>query len=148
MSASRLFPHPLSTLSIEAGRGHPVWREIAPELTPEDFRDPERMDVGFLRLLSRARRRAGVPFRVISDHREASRNEEVGGALRSAHLELPCRAVDLWAETNEERFRIVEALLSAGFIRIGVYPARVSAAGTVHVDASSRNPAPRLWTRS
>ncbi|MBW3630044.1 MAG: hypothetical protein KY464_12195 [Gemmatimonadetes bacterium] len=127
---------------------HPVWREIAPELAPSDFRHPEQMDAAFLRRLSAARRRAGVPFRILSDHRPPERNEAAGGARRSAHLEVPCRAVDLRVETNEERFRVLAALLAVGFTRIGVYPAREDGAGSLHVDASASNPSPRVWTHA
>jgi hypothetical protein len=124
-----------------------VWAEVAPELTPADFRHPERMDAAFLRRLSGARRRAGVPFRVRSDHRPPEANLRAGGAPNSAHRDVPCRAVDLWVHDNEERFHVLEALLAAGFRRIGVYPAREDGSGSLHVDASEANPAPRIWTR-
>jgi uncharacterized protein YcbK (DUF882 family) len=126
---------------------HPVWREIAPEFRRSEFRHPERMDPDFLRALVRARRNAGVPFRVISDHRPPARNRRAGGARGSAHLEDPCRAVDLWVESNLERFRVIEALLNEGFTRIGIYPARADGSGSIHVDASHVKPSPRIWTR-
>lgn len=139
---------PLHGIAPEpAAAGNRVWVEIAPELTPAEFRYPEAMDAGFLRLLHRARRRAGVPFRVVSDHRPPERNEKVRGAKRSAHLEVPCRAVDLRVASNQERWRVVEALLEAGFVRVGLYPAHADGSGSVHVDASESNPAPSMWTR-
>lgn len=135
-----------------AMQGHPVWAEIAPELTPDDFRHPWDMCPAFLRRLSAARRRSGVPFRVISDHRPPDRNAAVGGATRSAHLESPCRAVDLRVASNEERARIVRALLDVGFERIGIYVPTDwqrqmygAGAGTVHVDDSPAHPRPRIW---
>jgi uncharacterized protein YcbK (DUF882 family) len=132
---------------LAAAKGHAVWGEIAPELTPRDFRSPFAMDVAFLRLLSRARRRAGVPFRVISDYRDPARNEAAGGAEKSAHMECPCRAVDLQVRDNHERARIVLAAAEEGFLRIGVYPAHEDGGGSLHLDASETNPAPRIWTR-
>ncbi len=135
--------------SAERAEGaHPVWREIAPELVRRDFHHPERMDPAFLRLLSAARRRAGVPFRITSDHRPPEHNARVGGARRSAHREVPCRAVDLSVASGLERYRVVEALLAVGFRRIGIYPAAEDGSGAIHVDASPENPSPRIWTRA
>ncbi len=133
--------------SERAALDHPVWREIAVWFAPEEFRFPEAMDAGFLRRLADARQRARVPFRIVSDHRPPEHNARVGGVPRSAHLEVPCRAVDLQVANNEERFRIVAALLAERFERIGIYPARPDGSGSVHVDASQIHPAPRLWTR-
>jgi hypothetical protein len=48
--------------------GHPVWQEIHPLFQPHEFRFPFHMDVNFLILLHRTRIRAGVPFRIRSDH--------------------------------------------------------------------------------
>lgn len=133
--------------SERAALDHPVWREIAPWFVPAEFRHPEAMDAAFLRRLARARQRARVPFRMVSDHRPPEHNARVGGARHSAHLEIPCRAADLHVANNEERFRVVAALLAEGFERIGIYPARPDGSGSVHVDASETHPAPRLWTR-
>lgn len=127
--------------------GHPVWGEIAPEFHAREFHCPNEMDVSFLRLLSRTRRRAGVPFRIISDYRSPERNEEAGGATKSAHMERPCRAVDLHVKNNYERFQVVQAAMLEGFVRVGVYPAHEGGSGSVHLDASEVNPAPRCWTR-
>lgn len=135
-----------------AHEGHRVWMEVAPELTPADFNHPWDMCPAFLRRLSAARRACGVPFRIVSDYRPPDRNEAASGAARSAHLERPCRAVDLRALNNAERFRIVEALLGEGFERVGIYTPtewQVSqygrGAGSVHVDASPTNPSPSMW---
>ena len=126
---------------------HAVWSEIAPELTPKDFHFPERMDVDFLRRLSRTRRRAGVPFRVVSDSRDPAANEAAGGATNSAHMEMPCSAVDLRVKNNLERARVVTAAVQEGFERIGIYPAHEDNSGSVHLDASTDKPSPRFWTR-
>lgn len=143
----RVVAGPAAADSERAVAGHPVWAEIAPELRPTEFRRPERMDAEFLRRLGRARRRAGVPFHIASSHRTAAENALAGGAAGSAHLEVPCRAVDLAVRSNEERLRIVAALLAEGFTRIGVYPVREDGSGSVHVDAAAGKPSPRLWTR-
>lgn len=143
-----LDPSPLKGVRGEcATLDHPVWKEIAPELKPEDFRFPGQMDVHFLRLLSSARRLAGVPFRIVSDARDPQRNRAAGGASKSAHMEEPCRAVDLHVENNFERSRVLTAAFLSGFRRVGIYPAKEDNSGSLHLDASSVNPSPRVWTR-
>lgn len=93
---------------------HPVWEEIAPELVPRppDFRYPHVMDAEFLRWLSRRRRRAGVPFRIVSDHRPPARNADVGGATSSTHMEVPCSAADLQVHSSHERFLVLREALA------------------------------------
>jgi hypothetical protein len=132
--------------------GHSVWREIAPEITPSDFREPHRMNVGTLRRLSRVRRRAGVPFRIVSDHRPPERNAAAGGATGSAHMGDPCCAVDLRVQSAAERFAVVAAALAEGFVRIGVYPPTESQrvqwgknSGSVHLDDSPLHASRVMW---
>lgn len=134
-------------LPDRATKDHGVWKEIAPELTPADFRSPYSMDAHFLRLLSRIRRRAEVPFRIVSDYRDPKRNDSAGGAKDSAHMEYPCRAVDVHVPDNYARARILEAAFAEGLVRVGVYPAKEDNSGSIHLDASNENPAPRVWTR-
>lgn len=129
--------------------GHAVWGEIAPELTPRDFRHPNKMDVGFLAKLSEARRVAGVPFRVVSDHREPGQ----AGVQGSAHEDDPCKCVDLRCINTWERWKIVTALIGVGFERIGIYPPTEwqksrfgKGAGSIHVDDATDKPRPRIWT--
>jgi hypothetical protein len=151
---------------VRAVPEHPVWEAIAPELSPRDFQHPHDMDVAFLRLLSRARRRAGVPFWVVSDRRAPGQ----AGVSGSAHEAIPCRCVDLRVTSNEHRWRVVVALLlvelpdavwdvvalgGAGFNRLGLYPptdwqrsTHGPGSGSVHVDGEggdSGKPAPRIW---
>lgn len=151
---------PLAGIPREAaGPRHPVWAEIAPELTPRDFQHPHAMDASFLRLLSRARRRTqaltdtllghtrGVPFRIISDYRPPASNYAAGGAEHSAHLRTPTRVVDLQLADNAERFIVAVALLVEGFTRLGIYEASAGdGRGGLHVDAEDDLPAPRIWT--
>lgn len=129
---------------------HAVWGEISPELIPAEFHAPEKMDVDFLRLMSKVRRAAKVPFRIVSDSRTPETNP---GAEQSAHLELPCKAIDLRVITNYERFAIIRAALALGVRRIGIYPATDGqkaeygpAVGSLHLDSSTINPQDRLWT--
>jgi len=131
---------------------HPVWGEIAPELTPADFNHPYKMHPGFLRRLSRVRRAARVPFRVVSDHRPPTANAAAGGARGSAHMGDPCRAVDLRVQSSRERWAIVAAAIAEGIRRIGVYPPTDyqrsqwgKNAGSLHLDDSPTHPARVMW---
>jgi hypothetical protein len=138
-------------MSTFAHLNHAVWGEIAPELTPKDFNEPEQMDVDFLRLLSRMRRDrdCGVPFRVVSDARDPDGSV---GSTQSAHKERPCKAVDLRVLTNAERFKVITTALKHGIVRIGVYPPTEhqratfgKGSGSVHLDASAVNAQRVMW---
>jgi hypothetical protein len=131
---------------------HTVWSDIAPEITPRDFRFPHQMRVGTLKRLSRVRRKCKVPFRFVSDHRPPERNAAVGGATGSAHMGVPCCAVDLRVQSSVERFAIVRAALEEGFARIGIYPPTESQraqwgknSGSVHLDDSPTHAPSVMW---
>lgn len=124
---------------------HPVWKEIWPEFTPKEFEAPEKMDVHFLRLLYKARKLAGVPFRIIDTLRDDP---------RSAHGEVPGIAADLQVLNSYERSRVTRSAYAVGFIRVGVYQGsdgeykgrRKRDGGGVHLDASRTKPQDHLWT--
>lgn len=126
---------------------HPVWADIAPRngkpgFTPDEFNLPYEMDAHFLYWLYRCRLESPVPFRIISDARPAGR-----GASKSAHMERPCRAVDLQAMNSYERAVILGVCIRHGCVRWGTYPGDAKDKGGVHVDCSVKNPSPRAWTR-
>lgn len=85
---------------------------------PEEFRFPEKMEPQLIAMLDNARREAGLPFIIVSDHRPEDDGE---------HGEDPCPCVDfrLSAEPRRirgrERYIVLEALRKAGFKRIGLY---------------------------
>lgn len=90
--------------------------------------------------LDTARHVAGVPFIITSGRRTVDENEKATGVDRSAHIKG--LAVDLRLEDGPaslNRFLIVNALLQAGFKRIGVYNAHV------HCDIDDSLPTPRMW---
>lgn len=130
---------------------HDVWREIAPEFTPSDFRRPFEMDVAFLRWLSGVRRAAGVPMILTSD----ARDPEAGiGAPRSAHNERPARAIDgqvraSWRGVpgSEQLARIYIAAVQAGCVRFGTYASTRGGGDIYHLDLSDELPSPRWWTK-
>ena len=128
-----------------AALDHEVWDEISPQFKPGEFEAPEKMDVGFLRLLHKARILAGVPFRILDTLRDDS---------RSAHGEVPGIAVDLQVLNSRERSRIVRAAYEVGFIRVGVYEGSHGTykgmtkkdGGGVHIDASRHKSSDHMWT--
>lgn len=130
-----------------ANLGHSVWDEIAPKgdqpgFLPKEFEDPAKMEVGFLRLLHKARLIAKVPFRII---------DTIRGDPKSAHGEVPCACADLQVMNSFERSRVVRSLYTVGFVRVGVYPGtdgpNKKDGGGIHVDASRTKPQDRLWTQ-
>ena len=124
---------------------HGVWEEISPHFKLGEFESPEKMDVGFLQLLFKARQIAGVPFRILDTLRDDS---------RSAHGEEPGIAVDLQALNSRERSRIIRSAYAVGFVRVGCYEGshgiyhgmKKKDGGGVHLDASRVKSPDHLWT--
>ena len=91
-----------------------------------------------LEKLDRARDIAGVPFVVNSGYRTQLHNAKVGGSDGSSHLQG--YAVDLSCTTSINRFKIVKALLKAGFTRIGI------AKTFIHADDDPNKSPEVIWT--
>lgn len=96
------------------------------------------LDQELIAKLDWARGRAGIPFVITNGVRTPSQNAKVGGVEDSSHLKG--LAVDLRCSDGETRFKIVNALLLAGFKRIGVYDKHC------HVDISHDLPQNVMWT--
>jgi len=86
----------------------------------------EQMDVAFLNKLTKAREIASIGFKITSGYRTPEHNEKVGGVPNSSHT--LGHAVDIYAPTSRQKYIIINALLQAGFNRIGV------AKNFIHVD--------------
>lgn len=83
-----------------------------------------------------AREIAQVPF-ILSGVRTVEQNKKAGGVEDSAHL--TGYAVDITVQNDVVRYKILTALLQAGFTRIGVYK------GHIHAD-NDPNKAPNvIW---
>jgi len=87
--------------------------------------------------LNIARLIAGVYFIINSACRCKKHNKLVGGSLTSSHL--LGLAVDIAIKSPNDRFIIVNSLLSAGFTRIGVYK------NFIHVDLDITKPQNVIW---
>ena len=116
--------------------------------TAKEFVKPHLMGYEFIMWLDDVRHAAGVPMLISSSVRTPEHNEAVGGATDSAHLDVPCNAVDIRKNPksktwNYDTFRIVHTAMLAGCVRLGVY-----ADDSIHLDRSEhKRPSPRLWRR-
>ena len=84
------------------------------------------MDEKFLRMLDDARGIANISFTINSGFRTKSRNAYVGGKTNSSHQYG--YAADIHCTDSRSRFIIIDALIKAGFSRIGI------AKSFIHVD--------------
>lgn len=94
----------------------------------EDFATPERMDRAFLARLDLALEQARVETLITSDYRPGDPGAHGEGL-----------AVDFSCDNSRVRFRLVKALLDAGFTRIGIYPTHI------HVDCSKSRDQEVIW---
>lgn len=95
--------------------------------------------------LENARVKAGIPFVINSACRCEKHNADVGGLPNSAHLTSATEkgeASDIACESIEDRFYIVDALLSAGFRRILIYKT------FIHADVDQAKIAPIIKVMS
>tara|TARA_R110000744_G_scaffold177689_1_gene296624 strand:+ start:271 stop:675 length:405 start_codon:yes stop_codon:yes gene_type:complete len=110
--------------------------------TLEEFDSPDQPGSGkhmkkeFLEMIEEARDIAGIPFKINSGFRTRTHNEMVGGRVGSSHL-AGC-AADIHCTNSGNRIKIINALVAAGFNRIGI------ASSFIHCDNDiTKNPA--LW---
>lgn len=96
------------------------------------------MNSELLKKLDLARGIADVPFFITSSYRDKETNDRVGGSKKSAHLRG--NAVDIHCENSYHRFKIVQALLDAGFTRIGI------ASTFIHADVDEELTDSVIWT--
>ena len=92
------------------------------------------MEKSFLRMLDQARSIAGIPFTISSGFRSKEYNQSLidrgyKASKNSSHL--VGKAADIKVRNGEERYIILNALIKAGFKRIGV------AKGFIHCDNDS-----------
>ena len=97
------------------------------------------MDYIFLTMLDEARGTAGIPFRINSGYRchKHNNSDEVGGKVTSSHPK-GC-ASDIECTDSRSRWIIIDALIKAGFKRIGI------GKDFIHVDSDESKAAEVLW---
>ena len=102
----------------------------------------KNMDINFLYKLEHARELAGIPFKITSGYRTKEYNEDLlkrgyKASKNSSHLIGV--AADIQVSSGSERYIILNALIRAGFKRIGV------AKGFIHCDTDESKPN-SVWT--
>ena len=101
----------------------------------------ENMDIDFLVKLDKARDIVGVSFRINSGYRCPEHNKNVGGIKTSSHTNIPCNAADISTKDSVTRFKVLQALLEVGFVRIGI------GESFIHCDTDTENKSPEVcWT--
>ena len=109
----------------------------------QEFDDPTlqnsgiNMDATFLQMLDDARGIAGIPFTITSGYRTKEHNQKVGGVSNSSHL--VGKAADIKVGNGSERYIILNALIKAGYKRLGV------AQSFLHCDNDETKPN-SIWT--
>lgn len=91
-----------------------------------------KINIGFVEQLDKARHIAGIPFTITSGYRTPEHNKAIGASPTSSHLKgLAC---DISATNSNQRYIIINALLEAGFNRIGINKT------FIHVDIDEDKP--------
>lgn len=101
------------------------------------------MDKEFLAMLNNARHIAQIPFVITSGFRieqDIERLEKAGYKVSRNSSHLKGVAADIACTDSVTRFIIIDALLKAGFTRIGI------AKTFIHVDSDSEKPANVIWS--
>lgn len=99
--------------------------------------DDGNMDVNFLHKLDKARSIAGLPFKINSAYRSPEHPLSIKNPS-SSHIKG--LAVDISVKDSRTRFIIVDALIKAGFNRIGI------ADTFIHVDMDLDKSNKVIWT--
>ena len=109
-------------------------REFQRCTPPCSLRD---MDQETIDKFDKARQLAGIPFVINSAYRSVDYEKSKERAGTSAHT--LGRAMDIRCNDPRNRFKIVNALLKAGFNRIGVYDT------FIHADNSTNHEQAVIW---
>ena len=95
------------------------------------------MDQKSIDKFDKARQLAGIPFVINSAYRSIDYENSKGRAGTSAHT--LGKAMDIRCHDSKNRFKIVDALIKAGFKRIGVYDT------FIHADNSTTHEQDVIW---
>lgn len=97
-----------------------------------------RMQPSTLLLLQKTRELADTPFVITSGYRTRSHNKRVGGVKGSSHTKG--YAVDVRCRKSQDRYKILNAALQAGFNRIGI------SGQFIHLDNDPNKVQNVIWT--
>tara|TARA_R100001163_G_scaffold2920_2_gene4412 strand:+ start:1477 stop:1842 length:366 start_codon:yes stop_codon:yes gene_type:complete len=106
--------------------------------SPDEEGSGGMMEHEFIEQLDVARDIAGFPFIINSGFRTIAHNKAVNGTSKSSHL--LGWAADIHVGSSRKRFIMIEALLDAGFTRIGVGDS------FIHVDSDPEKQQNLIWT--
>tara|TARA_R110002012_G_scaffold197522_2_gene366100 strand:+ start:23774 stop:24136 length:363 start_codon:yes stop_codon:yes gene_type:complete len=106
--------------------------------SPDAVGSGEMMEPEFLDMLDLARDIAGFPFIITSGFRSIAHNRAVRGVKNSSHM--MGWAADLSCTSSKRRFLMVEALMDAGFTRIGI------GSNFIHCDCDPNKTGLLIWT--
>lgn len=113
------------------------WFKLSEFDSPDRPGSGELMEPEVVQALDIARDIYGFPMVITSGFRTVEHNKKVGGSRQSSHL--LGYAADIAVPNSQRRFLLVEALLDAGFHRLGLGP------DFVHVDLDPNKPSNSLW---
>tara|TARA_R110000782_G_scaffold168799_1_gene260810 strand:- start:167 stop:544 length:378 start_codon:yes stop_codon:yes gene_type:complete len=111
--------------------------------SPDSVGSGEMMETEFLEMLDIARDIAGFPFIINSGFRTISHNQalkEKGYKVAKNSSHLLGWAADLHCGSGKRRFLMIEALLDAGFTRLGI------GENFIHVDCDPEKSQMTIWT--
>lgn len=111
--------------------------------SPDEPGSGEMMDLGLLEKLDLARDIAGFPFIINSGYRSIAHNQklkEQGYKVAKNSSHLLGLAVDIHCTDSRKRYILMDALLVAGFTRIGI------GSSFIHVDVDEEKSQCVIWT--
>lgn len=114
------------------------WFKVSEFDSPDLEGSGSMMEASVIEMLDVARDIAAFPFIINSGFRTIEHNKKVGGKSNSSHL--LGWAVDLHCGGSSKRFLMLEALLDAGFTRIGI------GENFIHVDCDPEKDELVIWT--
>ncbi|MGQ7868684.1 D-Ala-D-Ala carboxypeptidase family metallohydrolase [Sunxiuqinia sp. sy24] len=100
------------------------------------------MNQGTMNRLDRTRDIANIPLVLTCAYRPSSWDKAKGRSGTGAHTLEKCHAVDIKCNSERNRFKIMSALLEAGFTRIGI------AKTYIHADDSPNHTQSVIWLYS
>lgn len=119
------------------------WKDYYPLFVRDEFVckcgcGQEDMKKSHMDMLFRARVLAGIPFVIRSGYRCVNHNKNVGGSATSDHL--GGYGSDIQAKSGRAKWIIDEALIKAGFTRLG------EGSDFYHAGNDPKNPEKVRWT--